>query len=377
MADMVTMPAMDQTLVHMADRIRAAASEGQPLRLRGGGTKDFYGQALRGEVLDTVLLSGIVSYEPSELVVTARAGTRLDELEASLAQEGQMLAFEPPHFGVGATVGGMVAAGLSGPARAAVGSVRDYVLGIQMLNGRAELLKFGGQVMKNVAGYDVSRLMCGSLGMLGLLTEVSLKVLPRAPAEATLRFELEQANALQQLNRWAGKPLPINATCWVQDGGRDLLYVRLRGARAAVDAAITSMGGVQEDNAQVQRDWIALREQTLPFFVLQRDECLWRLSVPDTAQVLVLPGAADQLLLEWGGALRWVKAPANLARALRAAAAAVGGTATLFRHAVSTTEPAPAVFHPLAERLARIHHDLKKQFDPQGIFNPGRMFADV
>ena len=228
---------MDQALAQITERVRAAVADQTHLRIRGGGTKDFHGRALHGEVLDTRLLSGITSYEPSELVITARAGTPLAELEAVLAAKGQCLPFEPPHFSPGATVGGMVAAGLSGPARASVGAVRDYVLGVSLINGRAEPLTFGGQVMKNVAGYDVSRLMAGSWGTLGLLTEVSLKVLPVAPAEATLRFECNQADALRKLHAWGGQPLPLNASCWVQDGGVGTLYVRLRGAVAAVQAA--------------------------------------------------------------------------------------------------------------------------------------------
>ena len=232
---------MDQALAQITERVRAAVADQTPLRIRGGGTKDFHGRALRGDVLDTRQLSGITSYEPSELVITARAGTPLAELEAALAAKGQCLPFEPPHFSPGATVGGMVAAGLSGPARASVGAVRDYVLGVSLINGKAEPLTFGGQVMKNVAGYDVSRLMAGSWGTLGLLTEVSLKVLPVAPAEATLRFECNQADALRKLHAWGGQPLPLNASCWVQDGGVGTLYVRLRGAVAAVQAACKSM----------------------------------------------------------------------------------------------------------------------------------------
>lgn len=365
---------MDSALTSAIDRIRAALADGEPVRLRGGGTKDFYGQTLRGNVLDTRDLRGIVSYEPSELVVTARAGTPLRELEAALAQHGQSLAFDPPHFGAGATVGGMVAAGLSGPARAAVGAVRDYVLGVHMVNGRGELLQFGGQVMKNVAGYDLSRLMCGSLGTLGLLVQVSLKVLPRPVSQATLRFELDQAAALRQLQRWAGQPLPLHASCWVSDAGRELLYLRLSGARAAVDAAVRSLGGEREDEAQVASDWVALREQTLPFFTLQDDQCLWRLSLPDTAPVLALAPDAGTPLVEWGGALRWVKAPAAAGAALRASVQAVGGTVALFRHPAGSTERHPAVFHPLAEPLAGIQRALKQQFDPQAIFNPGRMY---
>ncbi len=370
------MQAMNNNLSDLVDRIRSAAGSATPLCIRGGGSKDFYGQTLQGEILDTRALRGIVSYEPSELVVTARAGTPLAELEGVLAQQGQLLAFEPPHFGVGATVGGMVAAGLSGPARSSAGAVRDYLLGVQMVNGNAELLTFGGQVIKNVAGYDVSRLLAGSMGTLGMITEVSLKVLPQATAQATLRFRLDQAAALRQLNTWAGKPLPINASCWLEDQGAGHLLVRLRGAKAAVDAACLSMGGDFQHETAAARQWLALREQTLPFFALQANQCLWRLSVPDTTAALPLDFAAPGVLVEWGGALRWVKAPANVAAQLRAAVNAVGGTATLFRFPADTTARQPAVFHDLPGALDGIHRELKKQFDPAGIFNRGRMYTD-
>ncbi|MEY4884616.1 MAG: glycolate oxidase subunit GlcE [Pseudomonadota bacterium] len=383
---------MDFVLAQLVDRIHAAVAQSAPLRIRGGGSKDFYGQTLQGDLLDTRTLQGIVSYEPSELVVTVRAGTPLAELEAALAEQGQYLPFEPPHFAPGAggpaTVGGMVAAGLGGPARAAVGNVRDYVLGVQIINGKGELLTFGGQVMKNVAGYDVSRLMAGSLGTLGVITEVSLKVLPVAVAEATLLFHLDQASAIKQLNTWGGKPLPINASCWVNHHAHDsatpastpannparnpCLTVRLRGARAAVDAACRSMGGERQDTAAAVRDWHALREQTGPFFTRQRDQCLWRLSLPDTASPLNL----GETLIEWGGAQRWVKAPASEATRLREAVSAVGGSATLFIAAHACPTRAEAVFHPLKAPLDRIHRDLKRQFDPAGIFNPERLYAD-
>ncbi|MDB5913807.1 MAG: glcE, partial [Ramlibacter sp.] len=237
---------MDEALAALVERIRAAAALRTPLRIRGGGTKDFLGERVEGELLDTATLRGIVNYEPSELVVTVRAGTPLAQLEQELVQSGQSLPFEPPHFGGGATVGGMVAAALSGPARASVGSVRDYVLGLDLVNGRGEHLVFGGQVMKNVAGYDLSRLMAGAMGTLGLITEVSLKVLPVAPAEATLRFALSQAEALGKLNAWGGQPLPLNASTWMPDEG-GTLWLRLRGAVAAVDAACRTLGGERMD----------------------------------------------------------------------------------------------------------------------------------
>jgi glycolate oxidase FAD binding subunit len=376
---------MDHALPHIIDQVRSAATHQKPLRIRGGGTKDFLGQHVDPacEVLDTRPLSGIVSYEPTELVVTARAGTPLAELEAALAEKGQCLAFEPPHFGAtnagAATVGGMVAAGLSGPARASVGAVRDFVLGAQLLNGRAELLTFGGQVMKNVAGYDVSRIMAGAMGTLGLLVEVSVKVLPVAPAEATLRFEMDQPAALDALNRWGGQPLPLNASCWVADAGRGVLYLRLRGAVAAVETACRSLGGERMDNAEAAPDWAACREQRLPFFAspAMPDASLWRVSVPQTAPALDLGGqSAAAQLVEWHGGQRWLWAPASHAQAVRAAAIAVGGHATLFRPA-SEADRAVGVHTPLAAPLAAIHRRLKAEFDPAGVFNPGRLYADM
>lgn len=385
------MHSFDPTLRHLTDRIQAAAASRTPLRLRGGGSKDFYGESLQGECLDLTPLNGITSYEPTELVVTARAGTPLHELEAALAEKGQCLAFEPPHFGATAakpgtaTVGGMVAAGLSGPARANVGSVRDYVLGLKLINGRGEHLTFGGQVMKNVAGYDVSRLMVGALGTLGVLTDISLKVLPVAPAEATLMCgDLSQQTALDLLHRWGGQALPLNASCWVADDStgpaRDCLFVRLRGAVAAVDAAlprlqadVLALGGdaVRMDNAQASADWAACRDQTLPFFTpTAPDLCLWRLSVPQTAPALALPFAQ---FIEWHGGQRWLWAPLSAQTQLRQAAAAVGGTATLFIAGHACQTGATARFSPLSPALMPIHLRLKNEFDPAGIFNRGRM----
>ena len=362
---------MDAAVTDLAERIRAAAARGTPLRIRGGGTKDFCGERLEGESLETTALRGIVNYEPSELVVTVRAGTPLAELEQALAGAGQFLPFEPPHFGAGATVGGMVAAGLSGPARASVGAVRDYVLGLNLVNGRGEELVFGGQVMKNVAGYDVSRLMAGAMGTLGLITEVSLKVLPVPPAEATLRFQMSQQQALERLNAWGGKPLPLNASCWVDEAGTGTLYLRLRGAVAAVDAACRTLGGERMDNAQAGPDWQACREQQLTWFSERRGRDLWRVSVPQTAPVLELP---ERPLIEWHGAQRWVRIePADAAR-VRDAALAAGGHATLFR---TDRRDAAGRTTPLAPALAAIHEQLKKQFDPALVFNRGRLYATL
>jgi glycolate oxidase FAD binding subunit len=378
---------MEAQLNSLIDAVRQSAADGRTLRLRGGGTKDFWGQSLTGEVLDTRAYQGIVSYEPSELVVTARCGTPLAELEAALAEKGQCLAFEPPHFGPGATVGGMVAAGLSGPARATAGAVRDYVLGARFINGLGEHLTFGGQVMKNVAGYDVSRLMAGSWGTLGLVTEVSLKVLPVAPAEATLMMAgLAQGPALDLLHRWGGQPLPLNASAWLRDPTAqpvaDYLFVRLRGAVAAVQSALGKMSadamalGAQVqamDNAEAAQDWRANTEQTLPFFdAPSPDACLWRLSVPQTAPLLDLPYGQ---YIEWQGAQRWLWAPASAAVALRELAQSVGGHATLFRASAThaQVDKIAGVNTPLDAVQARIQQQLQKQFDPKGVFATGRM----
>ena len=363
-----TIPRMKKLLEEMVQRVRRASQDGSPLRLVGGGSKDGFGQSLHGEPLDTRGYTGIVSYEPSELVVTVRCGTPLAELEAALAEHGQCLAFEPPHFGAGATVGGMVAAGLAGPARANAGAVRDFILGTTLINGRGELLTFGGQVMKNVAGYDVSRLMAGSWGTLALIAEVSLKVLPVAPAESTLVFDdLDEAQALDRLHRWAGQPLPLNASSWWD--GR--LTLRLRGARAAVASATQSLGGRVLAPGDAAAHWLALREQTAAFFALAGDECLWRLSVPDTTPPLTAFGPT---LIEWHGAQRWVKR-ARDDSAARAAAVQAGGHATLWRTA-DGTHHANALTRP-AEALMRIHRNLKQQFDPGGVFGRGRMYPDL
>jgi glycolate oxidase FAD binding subunit len=363
---------MDPQLESCIDSVRRAAEAGTPLRIRGGGSKDFYGEDAPGEALSTLPLAGITSYDPSELVVTARAGTPLAQLEAALAGQGQCLAFEPPHFAGGATVGGMVAAGLAGPARASAGSVRDFVLGLSIINGRAELLTFGGQVMKNVAGYDVSRLMAGALGSLGLITEVSLKVLPLAPAEATLRFEMTQAQALRSLNEWGGRPLPLNASCWMQDAGAGTLWLRLRGAAAAVEAACRTLGGERVPGEAALAHWLACRDQRLSWFAA-RGECdLWRLSVPQVAPELELPEAP---LVEWHGGQRWVRAQPPEAARIREAAQRAGGHATLFAVAAGRRAEVSR-FAPLAPPLDRIHRELKREFDPAGIFNRGRMYAD-
>jgi glycolate oxidase FAD binding subunit len=384
------MAAMESALHALIDRITQAHHERTPLRIRGGGSKDFLGHRLQGDILDTRALSGIRAYEPSELVITAAAGTPLAELEAALREKNQYLPFEPPHFswspgsaaGSAATVGGMVAAGLGGPARATAGSVRDYVLGVQMVNGLGQHLTFGGQVMKNVAGYDVSRLMAGAMGTLGLITEVSLKVLPLPAAEATLVFQVGQGAALEQLHRWGGQPLPLNASCWVRDDTAahqpELLFVRLRGAAAAVDAAcqrmLVDLPGTRMDNTVAAPDWERLRHQTLPFFAAAGEgRVLWRLSLPATAAPLDLPWPQ---LVEWHGALRWVWAPLEAAVALQAAARRAGGDAMIFVAGDAQTARATAPFGTENAAALAIARRIKQNFDPHGIFNPQRLYPD-
>ena len=357
---------MQNIIDQSTSTIRAAVGCKEPLRICGGGSKEFYGNRIVGQsigILDVTAYTGIIDYEPTELVITARTGTRLTDLDAELHKHHQMLAFEPPHFGPAATLGGCIATGLSGPRRASAGSVRDFVLGVRMLDGRGDDLRFGGQVMKNVAGYDISRLMTGSMGTLGLLLEVSLKVLPLPPVEMTLSLQMNEAEAVEKMNLWAGKPLPISATCLCNG----TLTLRLSGAEAAVRAAHAKLGG--EEIAEGAAFWQSVREQMHIFF--QSGKSLWRLSIKSTTPPLSLPG---QQLIEWGGALRWLISSADVdAETVRAAAKAAGGHATLFR----TGNPSAAAFHPLAPEMMKIHRRLKEKFDPMGILNPGRMYPEI
>lgn len=356
----------DPVLEGWQEQVRSAAARQTTLVIEGRGSKSFYGRPIAGESFATAPYQGIIDYEPTELVITARGGTPLAEIDAALAERGQMLAFEPPRFGGEPTLAGAVAAGLSGPRRMAVGAARDFVLGARLLNGKGELLSFGGQVMKNVAGYDVSRLLAGSLGCLGVLVEVSLKVLPKPFEETTLCFDLAEAEALARLNGWAGRSLPISASAWFDNA----LRIRLSGTGPALAVARRTLGGEMVDGDAAARFWTAVRDQTAEFFTAQPG-ALIRLSLPDTAPVLTLPGPC---LIEWGGAQRWYLAEPSRLAELRALAVAHGGHATLFRapsgHAVD------AVFTPLSAPLMSVHRALKQRFDPAGVFNRGRMYPE-
>jgi glycolate oxidase FAD binding subunit len=357
-------------LQRLRDRILVARDSKTALEIRGGSTKRFYGNLPRGEPFDVRELAGITSYEPTELVVTVLAGTKLKELESVLAERGQCLPFEPPHFGAAGTVGGMVAAGLAGPARACAGPLRDFVLGVTMLDGMGERLTFGGQVMKNVAGYDVSRVIAGSLGILGVICEVSLKVMPVLPACRTLCVEMDETAALKQLNRLAGESFPLNASAW----HRGLLYLRLAGAKAAVGRAIEAAGGREIEPQAAAAWWTDIRDHRHEFFALsdaqlERGECCWRLAVPDSAPRIVLPG---EQFIEWGGGQRWWRSTAPASQ-IRSAAARAGGHATLVRAA----DKRPGVFTALNAVSMNIHKRLKQSFDPAGIFNPGRLYPEL
>jgi glycolate oxidase FAD binding subunit len=362
------MTQMPDLYAGLRSQIVQASATRQPLQIRGGGTKAWYGQAIEGEVLDTRSVSGIVAYDPAELVITARSGTLLADIEAALAEHDQMLPFEPPHFGRGATLGGCIAAGLAGPRRAWSGAPRDFVLGCDLMNGRGELLHFGGRVMKNVAGYDVSRLMAGALGTLGLLLELSIKVLPRPAAELTLKFDMNGTDAVRKLNEWAGRPLPVTGSAW-RNG---TLAVRLGGADAGVKQARNLLGGEVVDAVEAERFWAGLREQTDPFFqVIAPKAALWRLALPSITEPLQLPGTQ---LMEWGGAQRWWITDTD-AQTVRMTARQAGGHATLFR-AGAQFDRNVGVFAPLATPLMNIHRRLKDVFDPAHIFNRGRLYAD-
>ena len=346
----------------LRDQVEAAIADRRTLSIQGGNSKTFYGRAPQGEPFDVSTHRGIVHYEPTELVVTARAGTPLTEIEAALAEHNQMLGFEPPHFSDSATLGGTVACGLSGPRRPYSGSARDFVLGTRVLTGKAEVLRFGGEVMKNVAGYDVSRLMTGALGTLGAILEVSLKVLPRPALETTLAQECSMAEALTTLGSWYREPYPLSAVA--HDGER--LYLRLSGADSAVKSAVDTLGGETLEDAD--SFWHSLREQQHPFFTA--DGPLWRLSLLPTVP---MPDISGRWLLEWGGAQRWLIATDADGADIQRTAARAGGHASLFRGGDRQGE----VFHPLNAGLDQLHLNLKNSFDPHRLFNPGRLYADL
>ena len=340
--------------------VKAAAQNNKPLALLGSGSKSFYGRAQSGEPLSLLEHRGVVSYEPKELVLSARAGTPVRELHEILDAHGQMLAFEPPAFGQGATLGGVIACGLSGPARPFRGSARDFVLGMKIISGRGDIMRFGGEVMKNVAGYDIPRLMTGAMGTLGIILDVSLKVLPRPEHEISLSKSMQVGQSITSMNQFAGMPLPLSGACYA-DG---LLHIRLSGEETAVKAAASRIGG--DTNVAGADFWAALREQQLPFFT--GNEPLWRLSMPSVSPNLDLPG---RQIIDWGGAQRWLVSDADM-HTVRQAVCKSGGHATLFRGGDRLAER----FHPAAPGLAEIFRQIKQAFDPHALLNRGRMYQE-
>ncbi|AKD26100.1 FAD/FMN-containing dehydrogenase [Polynucleobacter duraquae] len=368
------------------EQILAAVKNKTPLSIEGGGTKSWYGNANSYAKLNTRTYSGILEYQPEELVITACAGTPLKEIEAALADKNQMLAFEPPHFGEDATFGGTIAAGLAGPGRISAGNLRDFVLGVRILDGKGQDLSFGGKVMKNVAGYDVSRLLPGSMGTLSLLLEASVKVLPRPAATTSLRCNITQARALQLVNEWAGQPLPLSASCWIgsSTGGDGELTIRLAGAAAAVKAAIPIMGAAvnakELDTQFASEFWAALREQQLAVFsILNSDETLYRLALPAACGPLTLENISGDIALEWHGQQRWLKAPGDDATfaSIKTLASAHGGHATRFKQG-SNVDLGKQRFTLLSEQahstaLEAVQARLRTAFDPAGIFATSRL----
>jgi glycolate oxidase FAD binding subunit len=348
----------------LQERVKQALVEKQPLVIRGGGSKGFLGRDPVGEPLELAGHSGIVNYEPTELVVTVRGGTALGALEQTLAEQGQILSFEPPDFAGRASIGGSLACNLSGPARPYAGAARDALLGITLLNGKGEILHFGGEVMKNVAGYDLSRLMAGAMGTLGVLLEVSLKVLPRPEREITLVQEgMEVEQALRQLSGLGRRPLPISGAAF----HRGRLSIRLGGTEAGLAAAKAVIPGDELPPEQASEYWRSIKDQTHGFF--DSDKPLWRLSVPANSPELPIEG---ECLYDWGGAQRWLLTDEPAENLFRLAGEA-GGHATAFRRPGNRE----AVFQPLPQGLLTLHRRLKQAFDPGGIINPGRLYPEI
>lgn len=365
---------MQFVLSELSEQVMTARAANRPIYIRGGATRQFYGEPFPDTVssglswLDISSYHGIVSYEPSELVLTACAGTRLSEIEQALDERGQMLAFEPPRFGEVGTLGGCVASGLSGPRRMAAGALSDFVLGTRLLDANGNILRFGGEVMKNVAGYDISRLLAGSLGILGALVEVSIKVVPKPQYEATQVLEASEQQALDFCQQWRGQPLPLSATAWLAGAGDSVghLHVRLSGNQSAVMQGMRTIGGESVGEEAGAAFWGALRDQTHAFF---QSRPLWRVVVPPGTP----PLEAGPTLVEWHGGLRWVAATIS-GEDLRRQAQAAGGSASLYRYA--DRFPGERVFHPLDPALMQIHRRLKEQFDPVGLFNPNRYYPE-
>ena len=350
-------------------QLEQAAADKAKLNITGNNTKSFLGViADNADTLNVSAHSGVISYEPTELVITARAGTTLREINAKLAEYRQTLAFEPPAYGRNATLGGTVACALAGPARPYLGGTRDHILGCRVLNGKGQILQFGGEVMKNVAGYDVSRLMTGAMGTLGILLDISVKVMPQVDHELTLSTAIDTDNAIDQMQALAGYGLPVTASAY-SDG---TMVTRLSGTEVAVNAAADKLISSTEnsvkpsDNAEF---WTQLKEHTHPFF--QNRSSLWRISVPALTKPIDLNGS---WLYDWAGMQRWLHTD-EPADTVRSQSAAAGGHATLYRGTEELKRSA-GVFHPLPAPLLKLQQRLKHEFDPHGVFNHQRLFPE-
>ena len=340
--------------------IKDARKKRLPLEIKAGGTKHFYGRQIQGKPLVLSRHTGITEYEPSELYITARSGTPLREIEQVIVRQKQILPCEPPHFGSTATLGGMVATGLCGPRRAHAGAVRDCILGTEIINGKGEYLRFGGKVMKNVAGYDVSRLICGALGTLGAIMSVTLRLIPEPTCEHTIALTLSSREAIRKMNEWANTPLPVTATF---HDGKDL-YIRLSGSLSTVETSAKHIGGEPVDWNDVF--WTNVKEQAHEFFLTKLP--IWRVAVPPNTEPLDISGTC---VMEWNGALRWYTTDVK-SEHIRAEVERAGGHACLFRNG-----DAQHPFHPLSQASFTIHQKLKQAFDPAGILNPGKMYAQL
>ncbi len=379
------MKATNSIIEAFREQVLNAASNKTQLSIQGGGTKSWYGNPNSHAKLDTRTYSGILEYQPEELVITACAGTPLKEIEAALKEKNQILAFEPPHFGEHATFGGAIAAGLAGPGRISVGNLRDFVLGARILDGKGQDLSFGGQVMKNVAGYDISRLMPGSMGTLSLLLEASVKVLPKPAATATLRCHISQEKALRTLNEWAGQPFPLSASCWIGNPTSEgQLTIRLAGAVAAIKSAIPLMSSLvnatEVDPQSATAFWSDLREHQLSAFEnLAADQTLYRLALPAACGPLTIPGPNNEIVLEWHGQQRWIKASGDEAtfNLIKQLASSHGGHATRFKQGANVN-PVFQRFTLLSEQahskaLELVQERLRSAFDPAGVFATKRL----
>jgi len=347
----------------LQNKVSQAIASSDSLTIKAGGSKDFYGRSISVPPTELNISQhrGIINYEPTELVITARTGTPLKVIEQVLAENKQMLAFEPPAFGNDATLGGTIACNLSGPRRAYSGAARDYVLGTKIINGKAEILSFGGTVMKNVAGYDVSRLMVGAMGTLGVILEASIKVVPKPETEITLVQSIDITSALSKLHQWSSLPLPISGSCFYQGQ----LYIRLSGTEKSLLSAKQKIGG-EILLSTADSFWHSIKEQNHDFF--NKKQALWRLSTTSNTPPLTF---TNDTLYEWGGALRWFHSD-QLPAKIRESSEKLNGHTTLFRSPAVHNE----VFQKLPKHLLKLHQNLKHAFDPHNVFNIGRMYQD-